>query len=48
MTDPSSRHRGCYVITMTTGVKFRKKIVALRLKGRGQDELIGGIPPVVK
>jgi hypothetical protein len=49
MTDQSSRQRGGYIRTMTAGVQLRKKNsgresqVAWR-----QDELIGGISPVVK
>jgi hypothetical protein len=47
-TDPSSRHRGCYIRTITSRVQLEKNT------GRGsqetwrQDELIGGKPPVVK
>jgi hypothetical protein len=35
MTDPSSRQRGFYIRTMTTGVQLRKKILAVSLKGLG-------------
>jgi hypothetical protein len=46
---PSSRERECYIRTMTAGVQLRKNILAVESQGaRGQDELIGGKPPVAK
>jgi hypothetical protein len=35
MIEPSSRHRGCYIRTMTAGVELKKKILAVILKGLG-------------
>jgi hypothetical protein len=39
----------CYIRTMTAGVQLRKKNSCRESQGaRGQDEMIGGKPPVVK
>jgi hypothetical protein len=49
MTDPSSRQRGCYIMTIAAGIHLRKKNSGRESQGaRHQDELIGGKPPVVK
>jgi hypothetical protein len=49
MTDLFSRHRGCYIRTITASVQLRKKNTGRGYQGAWrQDELIGGKPPVVK
>jgi hypothetical protein len=49
ITDTSSRQRRFYTRTMTAGVQLRKQISDRESQGaRRHDELIGGIPPVVK
>jgi hypothetical protein len=49
MRDPPFRQRGCHIRTMTAGVQLRRKNSGRESQGaRGQDEMIGGKPPVVK